>query len=132
VFISSHLMSEMALTAHHLIVIGQGRVIADDTIERIIAGPKSSVRVRSPQQKVLACVLEHQGATVRDDGGVLSIAGLDATRIGDLAASHRIRLHELTPLHASLENAFFELTEASVDCDSAANRSARPISKAAP
>jgi ABC-2 type transport system ATP-binding protein len=130
VFISSHLMSEMALTAHHLIVIGHGRVIADDSIERIIAGAKSSVRVRSPQQKVLACVLEHRGATVRDDDGVLFIAGLDATRIGDLAASHRIRLHELTPLHASLEEAFFELTEASVDYDSADPLSARPPRKA--
>ena len=115
VFVSSHLMSEMALTAQHLIVIGRGKLIADDSIDRIIAGAGSSVLVRSPQREDLRRVLEHEGAIIRDDDGALSVTGLDAARIGDLAAVHRITLHELSPQQASLEEAFFELTEGSVE-----------------
>ena len=115
VFVSSHLMSEMALTAQHLIVIGRGKLIADDTIEHIIAGAGSSVLVRSPQAENLARVLEDEGATVRTDDRALSITGLDAAQIGDLAAVHRITLHELSSQRASLEEAFFELTEGSVE-----------------
>jgi ABC-2 type transport system ATP-binding protein len=115
VFVSSHLMSEMALTAQHLIVIGRGRLIADDSIDAIIAGAGSSVRVRSPQATDFTRLLTDEGATVQADDGVLSVAGLDAARIGDLAASHQITLHELAPQHASLEDAFFELTEDSVE-----------------
>jgi ABC-2 type transport system ATP-binding protein len=115
VFVSSHLMSEMALTAQHLIVIGRGKLIADDSIERIIAGAGSSVLVRSPQREDLRRVLENEGAIIRDDDGALSITGLDAARIGDLAAVHGFTLHELSPQQASLEEAFFELTEGSVD-----------------
>jgi ABC-2 type transport system ATP-binding protein len=115
VFVSSHLMSEMALTAQHLIVIGRGKLIVDDTINAIIAGAGSSVRVRSPQAADLTRLLTGEGAEVRADDGALSVAGLDAARIGDLAASHQITLHELAPQHASLEDAFFELTEDSVE-----------------
>jgi ABC-2 type transport system ATP-binding protein len=115
VFVSSHLMSEMALTAQHLIVIGRGKLIADDSIEHIIAGAGSSVLVRSPDLDELSRILVEHGAAVRGDNGVLSVTGLDAPRIGDLAASHDITLHELSPRRASLEEAFFELTEDSVE-----------------
>jgi ABC-2 type transport system ATP-binding protein len=115
VFVSSHLMSEMALTAQHLIVIGRGKLIADESIDAMIAGAGSSVLVRSPQPDELAQLLAGEGAVVHADDGVLSVAGVDAVRIGDLAASHGFTLHELTPQRASLEEAFFELTEDSVE-----------------
>ena len=115
VFVSSHLMSEMALTAQHLVVIGRGKLIANDSIDRITAGAGSRVRVLSPQGDELACLLTDEGATVQGDDGALSVTGLDATRVGDLAAAHRITLHELTPQRASLEEAFFDLTEDSVE-----------------
>ena len=115
VLVSSHLMSEMALTAQHLLVIGRGKLIADESIDRIIAGAGTSVRVRSPQQEELSRELANTGARVRADNGGLSVTGLDAAGIGDLAAAHRITLHELSPQHASLEEAFFELTEGSTD-----------------
>src|SRR5262245_6878761 len=115
VFVSSHLMSEMALTAQHLIVIGRGKLIADDSIERMTAGAGTRVRVLSPQRDELTRVLTSEGAAVQNDDGALSVTGLDATRVGDLAAAHRITLHELTPQRASLEEVFFELTEDSVE-----------------
>lgn len=139
VFVSSHLMSEMALTAQHLIVIGRGKLIADDSIERIIAGAGTSVLVRSPQPDDLARVLEGEGATIHRDDGVLSVAGLDAAlsvtgldaaRIGDLAALHRITLHELAPQQASLEEAFFELTEGSVEYHGADTTAMRATTEA--
>jgi ABC-2 type transport system ATP-binding protein len=115
VLVSSHLMSEMALTAQHLIVIGRGRLIADESMDRMIAGAGSSVRVRSPQYDELTGLVEHEGATVRSDDGALIVTGLDAAGIGDLAASHGVTLHELSPQRASLEEAFFELTEGSAE-----------------
>ena len=115
VFVSSHLMSEMALTAQHLIVIGRGKLIADDSIERITAGAGSRVRVLSPQGEELARLLTGEGASVQTEDGALAVTGMDAARVGDLAAAHRIALHELTPQRASLEEAFFELTEDSVE-----------------
>lgn len=130
VFVSSHLMSEMALTAEHLVVIGRGKLIADDSIEHIIAGAGSSVRVRSPQNDELARLLTAEGGTVRSDDGTLSVTGLDATRIGDLASLHRIALHELTPQRASLEEAFFELTEGSVEYHGADSGRADIVAKA--
>lgn len=115
VFVSSHLMSEMSLTAQHLVVIGRGKLIADDSIDNIIAGAGTSVRVRSPQATQLTRVLTTEGAGVRNDDGALTVTGLAAATIGDLAALHQISLHELTPQRASLEEAFFELTEDSVE-----------------
>ena len=114
VFVSSHLMSEMALTAQNLIVIGQGKLIADDTMDHILAGARSSVRVRAPRAEELARLLTQHGATVSADDQLLSVTGLDAAKIGELAATNHIVLHELSPLQASLEEAFFELTEDSV------------------
>jgi ABC-2 type transport system ATP-binding protein len=115
VFVSSHVMSEMALTAQHLIVIGRGKLIADDSIEHITAGAGSSVRVRSPRHDDLMGLLTAEGATVRSEGGALTVIGVDSAHIGDLAARHGIALHELSPQRASLEEAFFELTDESVE-----------------
>ena len=117
VFVSSHLMSEMALTADHLIVIGRGRLVADASIEEFVRqSSRGDVIVRSPAGAALAGLLTRQGAavTAETDGG-LAVTGLDAAAIGDLARAHCIALHELSPRHASLEEAFMELTRDSVD-----------------
>jgi len=117
VFVSSHLMSEMEHTAEHLLVIGRGKLIADCTVAEFIAQNSSeTVRVRTPQQDVLAKAVAAAGGTVHDDGdGVLVVQGLAAGRVGDLAFDNGVRLHELAPAHASLEEAFMELTASSVE-----------------
>jgi ABC-2 type transport system ATP-binding protein len=115
VLVSSHLMSEMALTAQHLIVIGRGKLIADASIEQILAGAGSSVRVRSPQLIAFARVLAEAGAVCTGDTDAIVVTGFDASRIGELASQHQITLHELSPQRASLEDAFFELTGESVE-----------------
>jgi len=115
VFVSSHLMSEMAQTAQHLIVIGRGRLIADASLEDILARGTSSVRVRSPRSDDLSQLITRAGGNVRSDNGALDVTGLDARAIGELAAAHGIVLHELAPQQASLEEAFFELTDDSVE-----------------
>jgi ABC-2 type transport system ATP-binding protein len=117
VFVSSHLMSEMALTADHLVVIGQGRLLADtsmaDFIER---NSRSYVRIRTPQRESLLDVLQRAGMTAVEAGdGVLEVDGGKAEQIGELAARHRITLHELSPQQASLEEAFMQLTAESVE-----------------
>jgi ABC-2 type transport system ATP-binding protein len=116
VFVSSHLMSEMENTADHLLVIGRGKLIADCTVaEFIAANSQQTVRVRTPQPDLLTKLAASAGATVRDDGdGSLVISGLDPSQVGDLAYDNAVRLHELSPVHASLEEAFMELTAASV------------------
>ena len=117
VFVSSHLMSEMEHTAEHLLVIGRGKLIADCTVAEFIAQNSSeTVRVRTPQQDVLATAVAAAGGTVLDDGdGVLVVHGLTAGRVGDIAFDNAVRLHELAPAHASLEEAFMELTADSVE-----------------
>ena len=117
VFVSSHLMSEMALMADHLIVIGQGRLIADTTVEQLVgSSSRNSVRVRSPQAEQFTWTLAANGAKVdRAPDGTLSVTGLEPARIGELATADRITLHELTVQQASLEEAFMELTEDSVN-----------------
>jgi ABC-2 type transport system ATP-binding protein len=115
VFVSSHLMSEMALTADYLIVVGRGRLVAEGTVEEITARGTSSVRVRTPRPDDLSAVLERAGATIAGGDGLLTVTGLDAAQIGDLAAGAQIAVHELTPERASLEDAFFALTDDSVD-----------------
>jgi ABC-2 type transport system ATP-binding protein len=117
VFVSSHLMSEMALTADHLIVIGRGRLIADAAVmEFVQQSSRRDVVVRSPREADLAGLLAARGAvvTAEPDGG-LAVTGLDAAAIADLARENGITLHELTPRHASLEEAYMELTRDSVD-----------------
>src|SRR5215472_6412142 len=105
IFVSSHLMSEMALTAEQLIVVGQGRLIADAAIEEFVRqSSRNDVLVRSPAGGALAGLLSQQGGAVTADiDGGLAVTGLDAAAIGDLARAHGITLHELTPRHASLE-----------------------------
>ena len=116
VFVSSHLMSEMENTADHLLVIGRGKLIADCTVaEFIAANSQQTVRVRTPQPDLLAKLATAAGARISDDGdGSMVITGLDTSRVGDLAYDNAVRLHELSPVHASLEEAFMELTAASV------------------
>jgi len=116
VFVSSHLMSEMENTADHLIVIGRGRLIAEGTVaDFIAANTQQSVRVRTPQRDQLARVAIAAGAAVRDDAGSLVVLGLTPAQVGDLAFEHGVRLHELAPEQASLEEAFMELTASSVE-----------------
>ena len=117
VFVSSHLMSEMENTADHLIVIGRGRLIADcsvaDFIER---NSVQAVRVRTPQPDALVAAIRRAGASVASAvGDAIVVQGLAADKIGDIAFENGVRLHELTAAHASLEEAFMELTAASVE-----------------
>jgi len=117
VFVSSHLMSEMALTADHLVVIGRGHLISTGTVEEFIATSTSQfVRVRSPRSDDLSRLLAAQGVQVmNEDDGTLSISGISAAEIGELAGASGIYLHELSPQMASLEDAFMELTRDSVE-----------------
>jgi len=117
VFLSSHLMSEMALTADHLIVLGRGSIIADAPIAEILAAASgSSVKLRSPQATALAQVLAAPGITITASGDdSLTIAGLTAAEVGEAAARNAIPLHELTPGSASLEQAYMQLTENDVE-----------------
>lgn len=122
VFLSSHLMSEMALTADHIIVIGRGRILADAPVGEIIARAASTtVRVRTPQAGALEAVMRRFGATVTStEAGVLEVHGSSAPAIGDAAAAAAIPLHELVPMHGSLEDAYLQLTADDVEYHSAA------------
>ena len=116
VFVSSHLMSEMSLTADHLIVIGRGRLIADLSVDEFVRrASKKLVRVRTPQAAQLGALLERPDVTVTKDGAALEVSGLTAQQIGEAAAEHGVVLHELTPQQASLEEAFMELTRDDVE-----------------
>ena len=116
VFVSSHLMSEMALTADHLIVVGQGRLIADASTAEIVARSSANyVRVRSPQSSRLGALLRESGAVVQAQEGALDVTGADCAAVGDLAARHGIAIHELSSQAASLEAAFMERTRDSTD-----------------
>ena len=117
VFVSSHLMSEMALTAEHLIVIGRGELIADmPTAEFVQRASKKAVRVLSPDAHLLQELLAAPDVEIdAAEPGVLVIAGLSAQRIGETAAANGVVLHELTPLQATLEEAFMELTQDAVE-----------------
>ncbi|MEV5506144.1 ABC transporter ATP-binding protein [Streptomyces orinoci] len=128
VFVSSHLMSEMALTAEHLIVIGQGRLLADTSMSEFIAqNSRSFVRMRSPEGERLRDVLSGAGITaVPAADGALEVHGEDAEHLGELAARHRITLHELSPQRASLEEAFMRLTAGAVEYHAHPNHQARP------
>jgi ABC-2 type transport system ATP-binding protein len=117
VFVSSHLMSEMALTADHLIVIGRGRKIADMSTEDFIRQASGAlVLVRTPQATELEGLLSGPDVTVTEAApDVLEVRGLTATQIGEAAAANQIVLHELTPQQASLEEAFMTLTRDDVE-----------------
>ena len=141
VFVSSHLMSEMEHTADHLIVIGRGRLLADCTMEEFIArGSGQTVRVRTPQPDLLAKAVSEAipeatatgtkagapTATAESDGS-LSVHGLTAAQVGDLAFDHGVRLHELTVVRASLEHAFMELTADSVEYRAGEGPAEQPV-----
>ncbi len=117
VFVSSHLMSEMALTAEHLIVIGRGRLIADTSVADFIHGASANtVKVRSPQASQLRELLVSVDVTVTASApDILEVTGLTSEQIGRTAAENDIVLYELTPQQASLEEAFMDLTRDSVE-----------------
>ncbi|MEV1002278.1 ATP-binding cassette domain-containing protein [Nonomuraea sp. NPDC050202] len=153
VLLSSHLMNELALTADHVVVIGRGRLIADTTTDALAGRFRRDVLVRAADPDRLAQLLRARGATVTTEeparpvttedpgrpvtteeprradagaGGVLLVRGADAAAIGDLALRAGIALRELTPRSASLEEAFMELTEDSVEYGAR-----RPVTEAA-
>lgn len=121
VFVSSHLMSEMALTAEHLIVIGKGRLIADVSVSGFIeSASNESVRVRTPQTNALHDLIAGPGTTIISiDRGLFEVTGLSAEEIGDRAAAAGLPVHELTVIRPSLEEAFMELTKDAVEYQSA-------------
>jgi ABC-2 type transport system ATP-binding protein len=120
VFLSSHLMSEVALTADHVIVIGKGRILADAPVAEFVDGAERKlVRVRSPQATEFAELLKAQDAQVDDvEPGLLEVRGPNAAAVGELAASARIVLHELTPVASTLEEAYMSLTADAVEYQS--------------
>jgi len=117
VFVSSHLMSEMAVTADHLIVIGRGRLIADASVDEFIRRhSKNLVRVRSPQADAIAAAVAGPDVTVESlEPGLIEIEGLTAEQVGELAARERVVLHELTPQQVTLEEAFMDITQGEVE-----------------
>jgi ABC-2 type transport system ATP-binding protein len=117
VFVSSHLMSEMALTADHLVIIGRGRLLANTPIEEFVqANARADVLVGSPQAHALAELLAAHGATIAPDRDTrMAVTGLDAPAIADLAYRYAIPVHELTPRTATLEQAYLDLTETSTE-----------------
>jgi ABC-2 type transport system ATP-binding protein len=118
VFVSSHLISEMSQTAHRLVVIGRGALIAETTVQDFTAqsGTIQTVRVVTPVTAVLVGALRATGATADPDGdGAILVTGITASAVGEIAARQRITLHELTPVHGTLEDAFMELTRDAVE-----------------
>jgi|SRR5437868_905671 len=139
VFVSSHLMNEMAVTAEHLIVIGRGKLIADCSTEEFIErSTEKMVVVRTPDAARLTNVLIAEGAKVEpsgdpgDAGAVLTVTHMEAPRVGELAAAEGLVLHELTPRRGSLEAAFMELTRESVEYGAAAGAAPGAIPGALP
>jgi ABC-2 type transport system ATP-binding protein len=115
VFVSSHLMSEMAQTADHLVVIGKGRLIAERSLAEFIQGAGTGqVLVRTPDPDRLATALGAEATVTREADGALLVAGLTAARVGEAAAAAGVVLHELSP-RTSLEEAFMELTADAVE-----------------
>jgi ABC-2 type transport system ATP-binding protein len=120
VLVSSHLMSEMALTADRLVVIGRGRLIADAPVAEFVAGASDDVvRVRTPKARELAGLLIGPGVAVTHvERDVLEVAGRDSAEIGDVACRHGLPLAELATVRASLEDVFMALTGEAVEFDS--------------
>jgi ABC-2 type transport system ATP-binding protein len=117
VFVSSHLMAEMALTADHVIVIGRGRLLAESSIDDLIAGSSQNfVRVRSTQDAELAALIMEKGGSSRQEAdGALAATAITASAIGELAGRNGIFLHELSPQEVSLEEVYMELTHDAVE-----------------
>ncbi len=122
VFVSSHLMSEMALTADHLIVIGRGQLMADMSVRDFISANSADfARVRTPdsepqqREKLSAAITEAGGHVLPEQDGALRVTGLPLPRISDIAHDHDVRLWELSPHQASLEEAYMRMTQGAVD-----------------
>src|SRR5262245_37620061 len=118
IFLSSHVMSEMALTAEHLIIVGRGRVLADTTVDEFVAQASvdTMVYVRSPDASALRDALTADGVRIHSrEHGTLEVHGVSAQRVGEIAAEHQWVLNELTPGRASLEDAYMRLTGESVE-----------------
>ncbi|WP_318207862.1 MULTISPECIES: ATP-binding cassette domain-containing protein [unclassified Streptomyces] len=129
VFVSSHLMSEMALTADHLIVIGRGQLLADMSVKDFISANSADfARVRTPhtepgqREKLTAALMEAGGQVMSEPDGALRVTGLPLPRISDLAHDADVRLWELSPHQASLEEAYMRLTQGAVDYRSTDDR----------
>ncbi len=132
VLVSSHLITGMALTADHLVVIGRGTLIADTSVEAFTARSRGdSVRIVTPTPQRFVTALTRVGArpSVADDGSIV-VTGMPAAEVGELAARDTLTVHELTPVRASLEDAFMELTSDSVEFRSS-DASAVPVPAAA-
>ena len=129
VLLSSHLMSEMELTADHLVVIGQGRLIADTSMRAFIEQNSQAVTVvRSPEIDKLRMALERVGGRMQLDAkGGWQVSGPDAATIGDVAAAQGIALHELTPRLSSLEDVYTQMTKMSVEYRGSDRTTARPV-----
>ncbi|HLL64275.1 MAG TPA: ABC transporter ATP-binding protein [Micromonosporaceae bacterium] len=117
VFVSSHLMSEMALTADHLVIVGRGRLIADVPMEQMTA-TSTVVRVRTPHAERLRALLAAPDVTITDDHDALAVTGRTADQISDLAFTNRLLLQEITPVHTSLEDAYLALTRHDIEYQS--------------
>jgi len=117
VFVSSHLINEMALTAEHLIVIGRGTLIAETSVEQFVSDNSgASVRIVTPTPQRFVTALTRLGTRPHvDDDGAITVSDMSAAAVGELASAQELTLHELTPVRASLEDAFMELTSDSVD-----------------
>ncbi|GIM90420.1 ABC transporter ATP-binding protein [Paractinoplanes toevensis] len=117
ILVSSHLMSEMALTASHLIVIGRGRLLADTTIDDFIArNSRSFVRIRTPEQERVRDVLTAAGVEARrGPDGAIEVVGASLEQVGELIGRHHVTVHEVSMRSASLEEAFMQLTADSVE-----------------
>jgi ABC-2 type transport system ATP-binding protein len=116
IFVSSHLISEMAMTADRLVVIGRGRLITETSVADFVArSGGGAVKLVTPDLAAFASALTAAGAKVDGDGEALTVEGLTANQVGDLAARDGLRVHELTPITASLEDAFMELTQDEVE-----------------
>jgi ABC-2 type transport system ATP-binding protein len=122
VFVSSHLMSEMALTADHLIVIGRGQLLSDMSVKDFIAANSAGfARVRTPdtepqlREKLAGALTEAGGHVLPEQDGALRITGLALPRISDIAHDTDVRLWELSPHQASLEEAYMRMTQGAVD-----------------
>jgi ABC-2 type transport system ATP-binding protein len=130
VLVSSHLISEMALTAERLVVIGRGTLIAETSVEEFATRHQAeTIRVVTPTPQLMVSALSRAGVrpSVADDGAIV-VAGMPSARVGELAAQASLTLHELTPQRASLEDAFMELTSDAVEYrshDDSARRSER-------
>src|SRR5262249_32490866 len=117
IFISSHLMSEMAMTADRVIVVGRGKLIADATMDEFTSQGEKWVTVTAPRAGDLAGILQGEGASVKVvvPGNQLDVRGMAISRIGDLALEHGIALHGLTEHRSSLEDVYFEMTDDTVE-----------------